>query len=66
MEVKFQNCFEFKCGGTNSDEVPKQRCDRFLSVGDHIHVTPTFQHGWGTARHTVIGGCQKSKEYYNF
>ena len=36
--------------------VPKQRYDRFPSVGDHIHVTSTFEHAWATTGHTVIGG----------
>ena len=26
------------------------------SVGDHIHVTTTFEHAWATTGHTVIGG----------
>ena len=30
--------------------------DRFLSLGDHIHATPTFEYVWATLRHTVIGG----------
>ena len=42
--------------GTNKDVAPKQRYDRFPSVGDHIHATPTFEHAWATPGHTVIGG----------
>ena len=42
--------------GTKKDVAPKQRCDRFQSVGDHIHATPTFEHAWATPGHTVIGG----------
>ena len=42
--------------GTKSDVAPKQRPDRFPSVGDHIHVTPSFEHALATPRHTVIGG----------
>ena len=38
------------------DGAPKQRPDSFLSIGDHIHVTPTFEHTWATPGHTVIGG----------
>ena len=38
------------------DVAPKQRYDRFPSVGDHIHATPTFKHAWATPGHTVIGG----------
>ena len=30
--------------GTNRDVTPKQRPGRFLSIGDHIQVTPTFEH----------------------
>ena len=41
--------------GTKRDVVPKQRPDRFSSVGDHIHTTPIFEHAWATPRHTVIG-----------
>ena len=29
--------------GTKRDVVPKQRYDRFPSVGDHIHVIFTFE-----------------------
>ena len=32
------------------------------SAGDHIHVTPTFEHDWATHRHAVIGGSQNFKE----
>ena len=42
--------------GTNKDVAPKQIYDRFPSVGDHIHVTPTFERAWATPGHTVIGG----------
>ena len=42
--------------GTNRDVAPKQRYDRFPSVGDHIHATPTFEHAWATPKYTVIGG----------
>ena len=30
---------------------------RFPSVGDHSHATPTSEHAWATPRHAVIGGC---------
>ena len=33
----FSNVF-----GTKKDVAPKQRHDRFPSVGDHIQLTPTF------------------------
>ena len=42
--------------GTKRDLAPKQRPDRFPSIGDHIHVTPTFEHTWATPRHTVTRG----------
>ena len=42
--------------GTMRDVVPKQRPNRFPSIGDHIQVTPTFEHTWATPRHTVVGG----------
>ena len=38
------------------DAARKQRYDRFPSVGDQIHATPTFEHAWATPRHTLIGG----------
>ena len=43
------------------DVAPKQRPDRFPSIGDHNYVTPTFERTWATPRHTVIGGSQKPK-----
>ena len=42
---------------TKRDVAPKQTPDRFSSIGDHIHATPTFKHTWATPKHTVIGGC---------
>ena len=38
------------------DAAPKQVPNRFPSIGDHIHVTRTFEHTWRTPRHTVIEG----------
>ena len=38
------------------DVAPKQRSDRFPSVGDHIHAIPTFEYAWGAPRYTVIEG----------
>ena len=49
---KFLNLNVF---GTNSDVVPKQRYDRFPSVGDHIHATATFEHAWATPGHIAAG-----------
>ena len=46
--------------GTKRDVAPKQKPDRFPSIGDHIQVTLTFEHTWATPRHTVKGGSQKS------
>ena len=40
----------------NRDVAPKQRPDRFPSIGDHIQVTPTFEDTWATPRYNVIGG----------
>ena len=48
------------------DIAPKQRYDRFPSVGDHIHATPSFEHFWATPKHTIIVVCSKSKEKYRF
>ena len=48
--------------GTQRDVVSKQRYDKFLSLGDHIHVNHTFEHAWATAGHTVIGGSYKLKD----
>ena len=36
--------------------------DRFPSVGNPIHATPTFKHAWATPGYAVIGGYYKSKE----
>ena len=47
---------------TKRDVAPTQRSDRFPSIGDCIHATPTSEHVWATTRHTVIGGSQKSME----
>ena len=52
--------------GTKRDVAPKQRPHRFPSIGDHIRVTPTFEHTWATPCHIVIGGSEKSKECYQF
>ena len=52
---RFKN-LNLNVSGTKRDVAPTQRSDRFPSVGDHIHTTPTFEHAWATPRHTVIGG----------
>ena len=41
---------------TNRDVVPKRRYNRFPSLEDHIHATPTFEHVWATPGHTIIRG----------
>ena len=40
------------------------RPDRFPSIGDHIHITLTFEYTWATPKHAVIGGSKKSKDWY--
>ena len=55
---------DLNVSGTKRDVAPKQRPDRFASIGDHIQITPTFEHTWANPRHTVIGGSRKSKEHY--
>ena len=42
--------------GTKRDVAPKQKPDRFPSIRNHIHVTPTFEDTWATLGHAVIGG----------
>ena len=42
--------------GTKKDVAPKQGYDRFSSIEDDIHATPTFEHAWTTPGLTVIGG----------
>ena len=37
--------------GAKRDVAPKQRYDRFLTVGDQIHATPTFKQAWATPGH---------------
>ena len=41
--------------GTKRYVVPKQKPDRFPSIGDHIRITPTLEHAWKAERHTVVG-----------
>ena len=35
---------------------PKQRYDRFPSIGDQIRTGLNFEYAWTTPRHTVIEG----------
>ena len=58
---KFLN---LKVSVTNKDVAPKQRYDRFPSVGNHVHATLIFEHAWATPKHTVIAGSQKSRAQY--
>ena len=55
LTLKFVSYFSQDCG-TNRDVVPKQRYDRFPSVGDHIHAAATFVRAWANPGHTAIGG----------
>ena len=48
--------------GTKTDVAPRQRYDRFPSVGDQIHATPSFEQAWATPGHILIGFSYKSKE----
>ena len=48
--LKFLNLY---VSGTNRDTVPN---DRFPSVRDHIHATPTIKRTWTTQGPTVTGG----------
>ena len=41
---------------TKKDVAPKQRYDKFPSVGEHFHATSTIEYAWATPKHTVIGG----------
>ena len=47
---------DLNVSGTKRHVAPKQRYDRFPSIGDHIQIVPTFEHTWATPRHTVIEG----------
>ena len=48
--------FQFKCLLNQLGYCPKQSYDRFPSVGDHIHVTTTFEYARTTPGHVIIGG----------
>ena len=52
-DSKFLN---LNVSGTKKDVAPKQGYDRFSSIEDDIHATPTFEHSWTTPGLTVIGG----------
>ena len=57
--VSWKSCdqnFELEFSGTKRYVVPKQKPDRFPTIRDHIHVTPTLEHAWKAPRHTVVGG----------
>ena len=57
---------DLNISGTKRDVAPKRRPDRFPSIGDHIQVTPTFEHTGATPRHTVIGGSWNLRSVINF
>ena len=56
------NIFNLNVFGTNRDAVPKQKYDRFSSVGDHIHATNTFEYTRATLEQTIKGGSWKSTD----
>ena len=59
LRIKVKNVtktLNFNVSGTKRDVAPKQRPDRFSSVGEQNHINPTFEHALATPRHTVIGG----------
>ena len=58
----FSKYLNLDASGTNRHAAPKQRYDRFPSVGDQIHVTPTFEHAWTNPWHPVIGVSYKFKD----
>ena len=35
--------------------VPKQRYNRFSSLGQNVHVTTTFEYAWATPGRIIIG-----------
>ena len=53
FDSKFLN---LNVSGTKKDVAPKQRYDRFSSIEDDIHATPTFEHAWTTPGLTFIRG----------
>ena len=59
LRIKFKNVIKtlnFNVSATKRDVAPTQRPNRFSSIGEQNHITPTFEHAWATPRHTVIGG----------
>ena len=47
LRITFKNVIKtlnFIVSGTKRDVAPKQRPDRFSSVGEQSHITPTFEH----------------------
>ena len=47
LRIKFKNVIKtlnFNVSGTNGDVAPKQRPDKFSSVGKQNHITTTFEH----------------------
>ena len=58
--------FNLNFSGTKKDVGPKQRLDKFPSIGDHIQVTPTFEHTWVTLRYTVFRNLRSGIDFWGF
>ena len=54
---------DLNVSGTKGDVVPKQKADRFLSIGDHIQVIPTFEYNWETSRQGVLSISKRSRTF---
>ena len=56
-EGSWKSCFkifEFKCLKTKKRDVsPKQRYNRFPSVGGHIYATTNLEDAWATPGHFI-------------
>ena len=47
LRIKFKNVIKtlnFNVSGSKRNVAPKQRPDRFSSVGEQNYITPTFEH----------------------
>ena len=47
LRIKFKNViktFNFNVSGTKGNVAPKQRPERFSSVGEQNHITTIFEH----------------------
>ena len=45
--------------------VPKQRYNRFSSLGGNVHVTTTFEYAWATPGRIIIGSSVIFKEFFS-